>query len=84
MTSALEGGEVSVSRPGRSLPRETTGTHCTGDWVGPTAGLDRCGKFRSHRIFFLEKRSLLSLLKFSYIFCKVKQFIQHNVLTALE
>jgi hypothetical protein len=38
-------------------------------------------------IFFLNKRSLLShwlLLRFSYIFCKVKQFIQHNVLTALE
>jgi len=22
-------------------PRERPGTHCTGDWVGPRAGLDR-------------------------------------------
>jgi hypothetical protein len=46
MTAALEGGEGSVSRPGRSLPRERPGTHCTGGWVGPKAGLDRCGKSR--------------------------------------
>jgi len=25
------------------------GTHCTGGWVGPRAGLDRCGKSRHHR-----------------------------------
>jgi hypothetical protein len=29
--------------------RERPGTDCTGDWVGPTAGLDRCGKSRPHR-----------------------------------
>ena len=38
--------EGSASRPGRSLPRERLGTHCTGGLVGPRAGLDRCGKFR--------------------------------------
>ena len=27
-------------------PRERPGTHCTGGWVGPTAGLDRCGETR--------------------------------------
>jgi hypothetical protein len=27
-------------------PRERPGTHCTGGWVGPTAGLDRWGKYR--------------------------------------
>ena len=26
--------------------REKPGTHCTGGWVGPRAGLYRCGKFR--------------------------------------
>ena len=46
MTTALEGGEGSASRPGRSLPRERPGTHCIGGWVGPRAGLDRCGKSR--------------------------------------
>jgi hypothetical protein len=25
-------------------PRERPGTHCTGDWVGSRAGLDRCEK----------------------------------------
>jgi hypothetical protein len=40
--SALDGGEWSASRPGRAFtPRERTrGTHCTGGWVGPRAGLD--------------------------------------------
>ena len=46
MITALEGGEGSASRPGRSLPRERPGTHCTGGWVGPRAGPDRCGKSR--------------------------------------
>jgi hypothetical protein len=41
-TSALDGGEWSVSRHGRAFtPGERTpGTHCTGGWVGPRAGLD--------------------------------------------
>ena len=30
-------------------PRERAGTHCTGGWVGPRAGLDKCGKSRHHR-----------------------------------
>jgi hypothetical protein len=36
----------SASRPGRLYSRERPGTHCTGGWVGPGAGLDRCGKSR--------------------------------------
>jgi hypothetical protein len=41
LTSALDGGEWSVSRPGRFTPRERTPcTHCNGGWVGPRAGLD--------------------------------------------
>jgi hypothetical protein len=41
-TSALDEGEWSASRPGRAFtPVESTpGTHCTGGWVGPRAGLD--------------------------------------------
>jgi len=27
-------------------PQERPGTHCIGDWVGSTAGLDGCGKSR--------------------------------------
>jgi hypothetical protein len=42
LISALDGGEWSESRPGRALPpgERTPGTHCTGGWVGPRAGLD--------------------------------------------
>jgi hypothetical protein len=35
MTTALEGGEGSASRPGRFLPSERSGTHCTGGWGAP-------------------------------------------------
>jgi hypothetical protein len=38
MTSALEGGEWSVSRPGHFILRERApGTHWIGGWVGPRA-----------------------------------------------
>ena len=37
MTAALEGGEWSAALPGRTLPPERHGTHCTGGWVGPRA-----------------------------------------------
>jgi hypothetical protein len=33
-------GVGSAPRPGRLYPRERPGTHCTGGWVGPRAGLD--------------------------------------------
>ena len=32
--------------PAALYPRERPGTHCTCGWVGPRAGLDRCGKSR--------------------------------------
>ena len=35
--------------PAALYPRERPGTHCTGGWVGPRAGTDRCGKSRPHR-----------------------------------
>jgi hypothetical protein len=35
------------------LPRGRPGTHRTGGWVGPRAGLDLCEKSRPHRDFFL-------------------------------
>jgi hypothetical protein len=41
LTSALDGGEWSASRPGRIIPRERDlGNHWIGGWVGPRAGLD--------------------------------------------
>ena len=41
MTVALEGGEWSAARPGRTLPpQKKPGKHFTGGWVCPRAGLD--------------------------------------------
>jgi hypothetical protein len=41
LTLALDGGEWSAWRSGRTLPREKDpSTHCTGGWVGLRAGLD--------------------------------------------
>jgi len=40
MTAALEGGEWSAARPGSLYSQERPGTHFTGGWVGPRAGLD--------------------------------------------
>jgi hypothetical protein len=41
LTSALDGGEWSASRPGHFIPGERTpGTDWIGGWVGPRAGLD--------------------------------------------
>ena len=54
MTSALDGVGWSSSRPSRLYPRERPGTHCTGGWVGPRAGLDRCGKSRPTGIRSLD------------------------------
>jgi hypothetical protein len=41
LISALDGGEWSASRPGRSTPWERAlGIHWTGSWVGPRVGQD--------------------------------------------
>ena len=37
---------VSVTPRPLFTPRERHSTHCTGGWVDPKAGLDRCGKSR--------------------------------------
>jgi hypothetical protein len=67
MTTILEGGEWSAARSGRTLPPERPGTHCTGGWVGPRAGLDRCGKSRPHRDSTLDRPAhSQSLYRLSY------------------
>jgi hypothetical protein len=41
LTSELDGGNGPASRPRRFTPEERApGTHCSGGWVGPRAGLD--------------------------------------------
>jgi hypothetical protein len=47
LTSALDGGEWSASRPGRFTPKERApGTPWTGGWVGPRAVVDAVVKRR--------------------------------------
>jgi hypothetical protein len=59
LTSALIGGEWSASRPGRFIPRgRTHGTHWTGGWVGPRAGLDYEEKRKFLTLPWLELRPL--------------------------
>jgi hypothetical protein len=43
LTTALEGVG------GQLYPRERSGTHCTGGWMGPRGGLDVCEKSRPRR-----------------------------------
>jgi hypothetical protein len=72
----------SASRPGRLYPRERPGTHCTGGWVGPRAGLDRCGKSRSpdlparseslHRLSYPGSDIKRTRLKFGLLSIHVK------------
>jgi hypothetical protein len=40
---------VVSTMPRPLYPWEIPGTHCTGGWVGPKAGLDVCEKSRPHR-----------------------------------
>ena len=88
MTAVLEGGPWSAARPGRILPRERTGTHFTGDWVGPRAGLDGrkisstpgfdtgLTKAKRTRIKFLLHFLFLLLLLFSSLSCSFVLFFK--------
>jgi len=49
LTSALDGCGWSMPHPGCFPPEKRPGTHCTGVWVGPRAGVDRCGKSSLHQ-----------------------------------
>ena len=46
MTTTLEGVRGQRHAPAAFYPRERTGTHFTGGWMGQRTGLDRCGKSR--------------------------------------
>jgi hypothetical protein len=50
LTSALDGGGKWMPHPGHYLWKRDFGIHCTGSWVGPRAGLKRCGKTCPHGI----------------------------------
>ena len=44
LTSALDGVGGQGHAPAALPPGKRPGTHCTGGWVGPRAGMDGCGK----------------------------------------
>jgi len=79
MTAALEGGEWSAARPGRTLPRERPGTHFTGGWVGP--GLVWTGrKSRPHRDSIPDRPApSQSLYRLSYPAHKII-ILQYNII----
>jgi len=55
MITALEGVSGQRHAPVAFYPRLRPGTHCTGGWVDPRAGLDRCGKSCSTGIRYLDR-----------------------------
>ena len=59
MTATLEGGEWSAARPGRTLPRERPGTHCTGGWVGPQS---RSGRVENLVLTGIRSRTVQPVL----------------------
>jgi len=49
LTSALDGGEWSASRPGRFITRQRDrGTRWIGSWIDPRAGLDMVAKKKKY------------------------------------
>jgi hypothetical protein len=75
LTSALDGGEWSASRPGRFTPREgAPGTRWIGDWVGTRAVLDAVlkRKIPNPRRKSNPRTPIVQLLKLS------KRKIQNN------
>jgi hypothetical protein len=63
-TSVLDEGEWPASRPGRVLPpvKGPPGTHCTGGWEGPRAGLDTEAR---ENILFASARDHTSIARSS-------------------
>jgi hypothetical protein len=56
VTSALDGGEWSASRPGRFTPRERAAVALwIGSWVGPRAVLDAVVKRKTSSQKFINK-----------------------------
>jgi hypothetical protein len=53
-------GWVVSTTPRPLYLRNKPGTHCTGSWVGPRAGLDGCEKSRPHRDYFLYSNSIIN------------------------
>jgi hypothetical protein len=68
LTSALDRGERSASRPGRFTTVEIApGTHWAGGWVGPRIGLDVTKKIKMLHLLGIEPQlSRPQLYRLSY------------------
>jgi hypothetical protein len=53
---------VVSTTPPPLYPQERPGTECAGGWVGPRAGLDRCGKSRPTGIRFPDRPARSQLI----------------------
>jgi hypothetical protein len=77
-------GLVVSTTPWPLYPRERPGTHCTGGWVGPRAGLDLYEKSRPHRDSIPNRPARSqSLYRLSYpahigIIIMVYNIVYHN------
>ena len=66
--------------PAAPYSRERPGTHCTGGWVGPRAGLDWCGKSRPTGIRSPDRPARRqSLYRLRYPAHKVPYFLRDIV-----
>ena len=52
-------------------PREKSGTHCIGGWVGPRAGLDGCGKSRPPHPPRFDPRTVQPVVASRYTDCAI-------------
>jgi hypothetical protein len=70
---------VVSTMPRPLYPWERPGTHCTGDWVGPRAGLDVCEKSGPTRIELPDLPACSqSLYRLSYLAPGLQQYNVHK------
>jgi hypothetical protein len=72
-------GWVVRTTPWPLYPWERPGTHCTGGWVGPRAGLDGCEKSRPTGIFFYCLR-LFRVMYFVLVFDEGLRVVDFSIM----
>jgi hypothetical protein len=72
-------GWVVNATPWPLYPRERSGIHCIGGWVGPRVGLDGCGKSHPHwdSIPDLPSRSGSLAARKAFILVYFSQYLDH-------
>lgn len=84
LTSAQDWDGYSKQCSGRLTPRKKRpGTHCTGRWAGPRAGVDGCGKSRPQLEFGPQRVAIPSELYRSTFFWECTRFDAVTIFTLL-